>query len=749
MRKLMWFTIGFTAACVIGVYFLSGLWLGLIGLFCLVAFLPMLFIGRKPAKIVAAVLLGCIVGFAWLWGYDGFYLSSPRSVDGETLSLAVTASDYSYATNYGQAFEGRIELDGKSYQIKCYLNEDTPVEPGDVVEGEFRLRYTADGGKQEPTFHQGKGIFLLAYEKDAEPSGKIKLTLLDHAAVLRQNILKRISEVFPADTAGFAKALLLGDTTDLSYAQNRAFQVSGIRHVVAVSGLHVSILFVLIYLAFGRNRVWNALVGIPVLVVFAAVAGFSPSIVRACLMQGLILLSLLANKEYDPATALAFAVLFLLGVNPRTITSVSFQLSVGCMIGIFAFAEPLRQRMLAFAKWKEKCKGKSWKAKMIRWFTGSVAVTLSAMVVTTPLCAVHFGMVSILGILTNLLTLWVISFVFYGIMLSCVISLLYFPLGQWIAWSISWPIRYVIGIAGVISRFPLAAVYTDSLYIVFWLVFSYVFLGVFFLTGKKYPVFTVLGITCVLAVCIALSWLTPKQDDTRISVINVGQGQSILLQNEDSYYLVDCGGTYADQTADTVANFLLSQGVFHLDGVILTHYDADHAGSILNLLTVVGTDRIHMPDVSDSNGIRESIEQAHGDKIEWVSNIKSWNLKGGNITLYPAKPGVNDNESSVCVLFQSGNCDILITGDRSSTGEHALLLEADIPRLELLIAGHHGSHSATSLELLTSTQPDAVAISVGENNPYGHPSVELLDRLSRCGCRIYRTDLQGTIIFRG
>ena len=749
MRKLMWFTIGFTAACVIGVYFLSGLWLGLIGLFCLVAFLPMLFIGTKPAKIVAAVLLGCIVGFTWLWGYDGFYLSSPRSVDGETLPLAVTASDYSYATNYGQAFEGRIELDGKSYQIKCYLNEDTPVEPGDVVEGEFRLRYTADGGKQEPTFHQGKGIFLLAYEKDAEPSGKIKLTLLDHAAVLRQNILKRISEVFPADTAGFAKALLLGDTTDLSYAQNRAFQVSGIRHVVAVSGLHVSILFALIYLAFGRNRVWNALVGIPVLLVFAAVAGFSPSIVRACLMQGLILLSLLVNKEYDPATALAFAVLILLGVNPRTITSVSFQLSVGCMIGIFAFAEPLRQRMLAFGKWKEKCKGKSWKAKVIRWFTGSVAITLSAMVVTTPLCAVHFGMVSILGILTNLLTLWVISFVFYGIMLSCVISLLYFSLGQWIAWSISWPIRYVIGIAGVISRFPLAALYTDSLYIVFWLVFSYVFLGVFFLTGKKYPVFTVLGITCVLAVCIALSWLTPKQDDTRISVINVGQGQSILLQNEDSYYLVDCGGTYADQTADTVANFLLSQGVFHLDGVILTHYDADHAGSILNLLTVVGTDRIHMPDVSDSNGIRESIEQAHGDKIEWVSNIKSWNLKGGNITLYPAKPGVNDNESSVCVLFQSGNCDILITGDRSSTGEHALLLEADIPRLELLIAGHHGSHSATSLELLASTQPDAVAISVGENNPYGHPSVELLDRLSRCGCRIYRTDLQGTIIFRG
>ena len=126
------------------------------------------------------------------------------------------------------------------------------------------------------------------------------------------------------------------------------------------------------------------------------------------------------------------------------------------------------------------------------------------MVVTTPLCAVHFGMVSILGILTNLLTLWVISFVFYGIMLSCVISLLYFSLGQWIAWSISWPIRYVIGIAGVISRFPLAAVYTDSLYIVFWLVFSYVFLGVFFCAFflddslKRNIILLVFGFCCVI-----------------------------------------------------------------------------------------------------------------------------------------------------------------------------------------------------------------------------------------------------------
>ena len=749
MRKLMWFAIGFTVACAVGTYLLSGMWLVCVGLFCLAAFIPLLFVKIKTAKIVAAILFGCAIGFLWHWGYESIYLTSPRSLDGETVSMTITASDYSYATNYGQAFDGRTELEGKAYQIKCYLNEDTPIIPGDVLAGEFRLRYTADGGNQEPTYHQGKGIFLLAYEKDALIVGKTQWTLLDHAANLRQRILLQIAAAFPQDTAGFAKALLLGDGTGLTYAENRAFQVSGIRHVVAVSGLHVSILFALIYLAFGRNRVWNALIGLPVLVIFAAVAGFSPSIVRACIMQGLILLALLVNKEYDPPTSLAFAALVILGVNPRAITSVSFQLSVSCMVGIFAFSEPLRKYLLSFGKLNEKSKGKSWKAKVIRWSTGATAVTLSAMVPTTPLCAIHFGMVSILGILTNLLTLWVVSFVFYGIMFACLTSVLWLPLGRWTAWLISWPIRYVTGIAGVIGNFPLAAVYTDSSYIVFWLVFSYVFLCFFFLTKKKHPGFMVFGITGMLVICIALSWLEPKLDDTRVSVINVGQGQSILLQNEDEHYLVDCGGTYAEQTADTVSNFLLSQGIFELDGVILTHYDADHAGSVLNLLNVVDTDRIYMPNIYDSNGIREELTQTYPDKINLISGVEKWKLQNGYMTLYPAKQGGNDNESSVCVLFQSGNYDILITGDRSSAGERALLYETDLPILELLVAGHHGSHNATSLELLVATQPDAVAISVGENNPYGHPRAELLDRLSRCGCRIYRTDLQGTIIFRG
>ena len=748
MRKLMWFAIGFTTACTAGVYLLSGPWYLLIGLFCLIGCLSMLFLRTKPAKIAAVALMGCLVGFSWLWVYDCLYLSNARSYDEETVQITVTATDYSFLPGFGQAFDGRVELDGISYQVRCYLNEDISVAPGDVVQGEFKLRYTADGGSREPTYHQGKGIFLLASQKKTVTVTVGQPKWMDFPAIWRQKILAQIERVFPADTAPFAKALLLGESTDLSYQQDRNFQVSGLRHVIAVSGLHVSILFALIYMVFGRQRVLNAIFGIPLLLVFAAVAGFTPSIVRACVMQILMLLAMLVDKEYDPPTALAFAVLVILGVNPHSITSVSFQLSVCCMIGIFAFSEPLRQYFLSFGKLKKMSKGKSLRAKLIRWFFGSVSVTLSAMLTTTPLCAIYFGMVSLVGIVANLLTLWIISFVFYGIMLSCICSVLWLPFGKGIGWIVSWAVRYVLSVSDILADLPLSAVYTDSVYIVFWLILAYLILAAFFLLKKKHPGITTVAITLMLCVCVALSWLEPRLDDTRVSVIDVGQGQSILLQQDDHNYLVDCGGEHTGITADTVANYLLSQGVFRLDGVILTHYDADHAGSVVNLLSSIDADRIYMPDVPDGNGIREEIETEFADLVSLIAEETQLDFSNGKIALYPGKTGADDNESSMCVLFQPENCDILITGDRSGRGERALMKQTQLPKLEILIAGHHGSHNATSFEFLAETQPQIVVISVGENNPYGHPRQEMLERVSRFGCQVYRTDQHGTIIFR-
>ena len=108
----------------------------------------------------------------------------------------------------------------------------------------------------------------------------------------------------------------------------------------------------------------------------------------------------------------------------------------------------------------------------------------------------------------------------------------------------------------------------------------------------------------------------------------------------------------------------------------------------------------------------------------------------------------NANENSLCILFDTKNCDILVTGDRNGFGERMLLRNADLPDVDVLIAGHHGSKNATCEALLEAVKPEIVCISAGRNNFFGHPAPEVLARLENYGCTVYRTDLHGDIIIR-
>ena len=746
MRKLMWFSIGFTASCVICAYLLNSSWL--ISL-CLLVFLlagAIFFIPSLRRKFFHYILIGCAIGLIWNWGYDRLYLSAAGSYHGRAEIISIEVTDYSTHSDYGVYAVGKVELDEKTYKIQFYLNQDTSLSPGDLVKGGFTLHDTAsiDNG----SYHRGNGIFILA-----NPKGEIEVEFAERIpsrylpAVMRHRILLMLKTVFPEDTCAFAQALLVGETSGLSYETDTALKTSGIRHVVAVSGLHVSILFALVYLLCGKQRFLTALFGLPVLLLFAAVAGFSPSIVRACVMQALMILALLLNKEYDPPTALSFAVLTILVVNPGAITSVSLQLSAGCMIGIFLFAEPIR-RYLLHLNWLGEAKGKSLKAYLARWFASSVSVTLGAMITTTPLCAWYFGTVSLAGIVTNLLTLWVVSFVFYGLLAACGLGAIWLPLGTCLAWVVSWPIRYVLWVAKMISKVPVSAVYTSSVYIVIWLILCYVLLMVF-RKRKKHPVLMAGCMTIGLAAALLLSWIEPRLDHYRISAVDVGQGQCLVIQNEGKYYMVDCGGDSDAYAADRATQFLLSQGVFRLDGVIVTHYDEDHAGGVANLMHRIPADTLYLPIVDSESDLQNQLKAEYSDKIKWVAQTEELQLEDGKITIIPSQNRQDANESSLCVLFQKKNCDILITGDRSEKGEQELMDTVELPDLEILVAGHHGSATSTSWELLRATQPEIVLISVGEGNRYGHPKQETLERLKLFDCLVYRTDLEGTLIFRG
>ncbi len=743
MRKLMWFGLGFTGACALGAYCYAPLFWGVAVLFALFAALFLVLKHWwKHLRIAGVLFLGAAVGLAWFMGFDGIFLSTARAYDGESRWISIRATDYSYATDHGSAVDGRVILEGKTYNVRAYLNKNYKLEPGDRVRGQFRFRVTTGSDSSEPTYHPGNGVYLLAYQDgNCAPQRYWHSELRDFPAIWRNALLKLIGRTFPEDTEGFAKALLLGDRSDLDYATNTDFKVSGISHIIAVSGMHVSLLFSLVYLLMGKRRVLTAAVGIPALFLFAAMAGFTPSIIRACVMQAVFILAMLFDREYDPMTSLSVAAITMLAVNPLVITSVSFQLSAGCMAGIFLFGEPIRKWIL-----DERRLGR-WKGRLVNWFASSTAVTLGATVFVTPLTAFHFGSVSLIGVLTNLLTLWVITYIFYGIILVCILGCFSTAAGGAVALAVAWPIRYVLSAAEVMAEVPMASLYTKSVYVVAWLILTYLLLAVYLVSRQKPALLFSTMIIGGLIAAVIFSWAEPMMSNCRMTMLDVGQGQAILLQSQGKTFLVDCGGDDSEDAADITAETLLSQGIRKLDGIILTHYDKDHAGGLEYLLQRVATDALYLPYAEDENGVRARLTSLSEGK-EFIIREDTL-LRYGDVSITIFAPVSYDlgNESSMCILFQAGNCDILITGDRGVATERTLLLQQDLPELEVLVAGHHGSKHSTSKELLEATKPEYVFISAGRNNRYGHPAPELLRRLEEYMCMVFRTDENGTIVF--
>ena len=735
MRKLMWFAIGFGIACALGVWVLPANRIVLsITLFCL-----LMFPGWKFGwKRVTFVMLGCSVGLCWYLGFMKLYLLPAQAMDGVTQHITVTAVSHSYDTDYGVGVDGEFSLNGKTRKIRVYVNGVEEINPGDVIEGDFNFRYTAPGGMRDPTYHAGDGILLIGYPRGAAEFRVSAEKKLEHVFLnLNYVIGKRLEDLFPQNTEALAKALLLGDDFDLDYETDIAFKLSGIRHIIAVSGLHVAMVYTILRVI-ALNRRWlMALIGYPVLYLFALAAGFTPSVTRACIMVGLMMAAQLIDREYDSPTALAFAGLVMLLENPLVITSISFQMSFACVAGILLFDAKIAAWLTAKIG---SPKGKSVSAGLKRWFISSVSVSLSAILLTTPISAYYFGTVSLVGVLTNLLTLWAVSLAFYGIVLSLAVSLFWHSGAVFIGKAASLAMGYVTSVAKMLSSLPLAAVYTASIYVVHWLIFVYVLLAVFLQSRNKYPL--VLSCCAVLGLCLALliSWTEWQLTDTHVTALDVGQGQCLILHTEGKTFLIDCGGSNDEIAANLAADTLLSRGITRVDGIILTHGDRDHAGGLPYLLARIDAGFIMVPQTAGLD--------FRGQNVISVGQSLSIGLDSGEITVFGPTFSAESNENSLCILFESKNCAILITGDRNRMGELMLMREYSLPEVDLLMAGHHGSKNSTSEELLSCVSPETVFISVGENNAYGHPAPELLQRLKDFGCAVYRTDLNGNLIFR-
>ena len=232
----------------------------------------------------------------------------------------------------------------------------------------------------------------------------------------------------------------------------------------------------------------------------------------------------------------------------------------------------------------------------------------------------------------------------------------------------------------------------------------------------------------------------------------MGQGQSILVRTGRFLSLVDCGGDGYQNAGDVAADYLGDRGVERLDLLAVTHFHADHANGVERLLERVEVDTLALPDVEPESPIRqkmESLAREQGTRLLYIRTDTTLTLgEGRTIRLFAPLGQGETNEEGLTFLASQGEFDVLIPGDMGADVEERLLAHAQLPQVEVLAAGHHGSKYSTSQALLDQLKPEYILISVGADNRYGHPDGDTVERMLASGARLYRTDRSGTVTIR-
>ena len=516
--------------------------------------------------------------------------------------------------------------------------------------------------------------------------------------------------------------------------------------------MHLSCFAGLLAVLLGRGKRSTAGLVMFWAVLFSGIAGSTPSVSRAAVMILLLQLAPLLRRERDDMTALGFALMLLLIWNPYSAAHVGLQLSFASVAGIFLLAGPMQDRILkklGLLK-KEPSAPRRVLRNLACGVIGVICTTLGAMAATIPLTALHFGSISLIAPVTNLLTLWAVTAVFAAGMVVGVLGLFLPGLSGVLALPVSALARYVEICSGYFSGMTFSALPLDSSYYRLWLGFVYLLV----LAAAFFPRRRVIipGCCAVVTLCTAIVLTSHPffSGGMGITVLDVGQGQSVLMNCANRLVLVDCGGDSFDNAGDIAADYIQSRGRSQLDVLALTHYHDDHANGALRLLSRIDVSQLLLPDVEPENPLRQELLALARSKNIPVTFVRSDTVvefgEESQITLYPpVSTGENANEEGLTLLAQLEDFRVLITGDMNARTEQMLLCYADLPDTDLLIAGHHGSDNSTSRMLLEEISPEICVISVGEHNRYGHPGEETLHRLASIGTRLYRTDRDGSV----
>ena len=602
--------------------------------------------------------------------------------------------------------------------------------------GSFELRPSnvgSDGG--EFLYYQSKGVLLTGKATVDRIERADRLPLRYAPLWLGEQVRALLDRSVPADAAPFLKAVLTGDRGGLDFAAERDLTVAGLSHVVAVSGMHVSLLVGALYLVMGRARRAAAAIGIPLVLSFMLLTGLSPSVVRAGIMLSLLLLAPLLHRESDPPTALSAAALLILLFNPYTVANVGFQLSFLAVAGLLLLTGPLyrhlRSRKLFAAVLTRSETGLSrWRKlahRLARRFVNGLlqilCATVGALSLTVPVTCIVFGSLPTYALLSNLLALWAVSLCFGLGLGTAALAAVWPAAGKLLGSIAAWPVRYLL------------------------LVFAYAVLLTVVLLRKRWYGTGLLCVLAALALTVGLQHFRAARADWTAAVLDVGQGQCVCICCGGRTAVIDCGGSDGDKAGAHAADYLRQSGVRTVDALILSHYHTDHVGGVAELLREIDVRTVYLPAVCFAPEKREALEaaaSAHGAAVIPVSADLCLPFGSGSLQLFAPVGAENDNDGSVSVLFSERDYDMLVTGDLDQAGEHRLLAAHDLPDIEAFVAGHHGAESSSGMELLKTLHPETVLISVGRNR-YGHPSESALARFAAIGAEVLRTDESGDL----
>ncbi len=744
MRRLAVFAGGFSLGVFLAQYLLRDGWILLgaglaLALGSLSVLLPREW--RRRGVILCAALS---LGLGWSWLYARQVQRPAQALAGQTGDFTATLCGYASETDFGARVTVRLE--GVPGKAVLYAGEELlELVPGQTVSGQARFSDAARIRDEDITTFTSKGVFLLAYGRGALTVGEVTRGngLRWLPARVGRAMTERIRVLFSGDAAGFLTAILTGDRGEVSEGAYLALSEAGLNHILAVSGMHCGFLMALAGLLL-QSRKLQALLGIPLLAFYAALTGGSPSVLRACVMLSLPLLAILARRENDGPTSLLTALLLILLANPFAAASVSLQLSFAAMAGILWLTPKLYKGLTG-----EKKGGKTW-GKVFRFLAVAFSASMGAMVFTVPLAAYYFGALVLIAPLSSALCLWAATWAFSFGLLSVFVSFFYPPLGALLALPARLAAEYILLAAGLLSKIPYHAVYTANPYLKYWIAYAYLLFAAAYLAKRagrrKYLLASVLAaLTLVLTVRLGEARCG---NDLDALVLDVGQGQSVVLSSDGVFALVDCGSANSwKNPGETAARQLAAMGCERLDYLLLTHYDKDHVSGVTGLLARLEVDTLLVPEEEDDEGLQNAVLSAAegcGVRVRFITEEERLDFGRGVLTIFPPLGEAGDNERGLTILASAGESDLLITGDMDAATEGTLLAAYELPDIEALVAGHHGSKYATSQALLETLRPETACISVG-SNPYGHPTEETLLRLARQGCDIYRTDLHGTV----